>query len=1063
MADSTRSKSPNIIDQTEFRGIVGEDLDVFATIWSAEADQQDSDDDESSQPQHPISVPVIVQEDDSILVFLYNYSGILRITKGGPNKSELNLSFGAMKLPSTNEEAKANAKRSSSSRSSFSGLVDAGSQSSSVYLDAYCDEKSNSSLGGGTSTSNTPVRVQNFYTGEISYTTTPTSKNRGSKTRGSPTTTPNENGVSSTQNQNGNNNNSNNNQQSPKQFPKSDNYSPKRSLQQEASNCPSPSPRRQMNEDGSGKSPRKGSWTHPSPAIKEMQFELSDEEEDDNNHNDNNNGSPKRSPRQQINGDGSGRSPRKVSWKHRSPKNFHAEPFETCDEEDEGYNNHDVDPLNSSSTPKVQSPKQGQQQSTRISQNSQSPKQEQQGPSQTHDEDNLKPKKFSDLKSPRKQVVLRMVPSIIPESSERSETEGSETIDDLDKADYCNSHGDHEEPLAPPAPASTFRALRSLSILKKKSTIVTAPPPPKLPMELPFADNLFGDESSMDSSISEKKAASKRDGNWLQKDQQRPQPSKKTDMGFDTSIGFEDLEMISRRFGQPTGQQPKVVDRDSASREGKKEDDAPGASGRAFDYRPQSTSAQEPSLDFNRMQAKFSQSTVDRFNSSTVSQYEDWDKEESSYASPLHEACDSPFPTLSALQSILTEYPRAVKKRDDQGRLPLHILVSNQELIFEGGEVGRETATEIARQMMDLYPEAVYVEDDDGRVPFTLPIIRWIDWTYSNDFANMPPAGNFSSNATTFASRLASSWGLGSGSGSGGSRRATSAADTKAKADSDKLAKDEDALWTRFPAAEITEDVEWCFEMLSLALDSSGGKTAGGIGRPQLSYKKQLQDRKKLVTNVASIPLLLKTVLLLESNDARKRILRSPIIRRVFLCPEALGEWLTAMLITPPVASRLAVTYLEVISDVTVQDFIGDFRKATPADTEDFKVARKLVYDELFELGGVIPALVVLNEKYIERAASTKAVYFLMSASLTQPLVVALVVTDFVMQITLMLAFRSTIIMPEVAVLTENLAIPGIHVIFSICSYLLFRQAVDLIALGRVSRKVLKRHVFDLW
>ena len=446
------------------------------------------------------------------------------------------------------------------------------------------------------------------------------------------------------------------------------------------------------------------------------------------------------------------------------------------------------------------------------------------------------------------------------------------------------------------------------------------------------------------------------------------------------------------------------------------------------------------------------------------SNYDLWDPAESDYASALHEACDSPFATLSELEDALHYHPDTVSKQDEDGKLPLHILSNNLELIKHGGEAGREMATSFAKKLIKAYPNGALTTDSAGRVPFTDLIRQWIEWTYESDKGTQP-TGNTSDRTApgskSFASRLALK--LGNNSDHRRNQTTRQLAGISESGQVDGGTSTGGGSLKKFPPAEITEEVDWCFDMLSVAMDLSGGKTAAGVSRPLLSYQKQLLDREKLASEIASIPLLLKTIFLLESNSARTRLLNSSIVKRVLLSPESVGPWVTSMLRYRPIPSRLAVDYFELISTVKVEDYIGDFRKASPGDFQEFRGARETVYDAIMELGGTIPSLVVLDEKEIERAASTRAIYFVMSKSLTQPLVVALVVTDFVMQITVMLAFRGFASNESTRNVSQHLLIDVNQVIIIIGCYLLFREIINVIALARISVRVLLRHVTDLW
>jgi hypothetical protein len=73
--------------------------------------------------------------------------------------------------------------------------------------------------------------------------------------------------------------------------------------------------------------------------------------------------------------------------------------------------------------------------------------------------------------------------------------------------------------------------------------------------------------------------------------------------------------------------------------------------------------------------------------------------------------------------------------------------------------------------------------------------------------------------------------------------------------------------------------------------------------------------------------------------------------------------------------SRWAIDYLALVSDTTIDDYIGRFRHGTPADKEAFHLARLGVFNAVDALDGTVASLVILEEREMERAASTSVIW----------------------------------------------------------------------------------------
>jgi hypothetical protein len=201
------------------------------------------------------------------------------------------------------------------------------------------------------------------------------------------------------------------------------------------------------------------------------------------------------------------------------------------------------------------------------------------------------------------------------------------------------------------------------------------------------------------------------------------------------------------------------------------------------------------------------------------------------------------------------------------------------------------------------------------------------------------------------------------------------------------------------------------FEMLSEAMNELSGKGATlhhrHSSRPSLKNPLGHNDeaRAALATHVATLlPSIFKTILLLddEGGKTRKKLLKTSFVRRLLLCPETVGPWITTMLRKKGLPSKRAIDYLGIISNTTAEDFVGTSRCVTNDDIDAFREERGRVFAAIDDLEGTIASLVVLEQREVERAAGTSVVWYIMNENLARPFVVSLVIIDFVEHLVLL-------------------------------------------------------------
>ena len=368
----------------------------------------------------------------------------------------------------------------------------------------------------------------------------------------------------------------------------------------------------------------------------------------------------------------------------------------------------------------------------------------------------------------------------------------------------------------------------------------------------------------------------------------------------------------------------------------------------------------------------------------------------------LHRLCAESDVVLSQLVDELESNPQSASIKDSLGRFPLHVLGLNDDLL--SSMIGQATASEFALTLMQAYPDAITTKDDDGFMPFVELIKIWHDWVYdqnakSKDSARPAFMGadrirevfvdmDFSS--VNNASRSNDNMGRGASD-----NRVSNVSETSARS---------------FPTVDLWNEVEWCFDMLSEAMDEFGGKSGGlhtkHSRRTLINvYGNSDQSRTDLATHVATtMPTIMKTILLIENRGEgiRTKLLNSSLVRRLILCPVIIGPWVTIMLRKRGIPSTRAIDFLVLVSQTNVEDYVGSYRSILDNDRVAFQMQRDLVFAAMDELEGTVASLVVLPEREIERAAASSVVWYIMNDNLARPFVVSLVLVDFAMHVTLL-------------------------------------------------------------
>jgi hypothetical protein len=410
--------------------------------------------------------------------------------------------------------------------------------------------------------------------------------------------------------------------------------------------------------------------------------------------------------------------------------------------------------------------------------------------------------------------------------------------------------------------------------------------------------------------------------------------------------------------------------------------------------------------------------------------------------SPLHDLCSHPTVTLTELQNCLQQYPQAPFVTNSRGQSCLHLLTDNAALWY---------ATDLSESPLQLLftlvkhnPLALAMEDIQHQLPLLSILHQWVHEQYSTRPAEQKGSKTL---LEKFVQR-----GVMVGSGI---QRAIGQASLLNNNDIDdrsenttSLVATSTAISVKFPQAQVSQAVELALSVLSVGFTTPV---------PSHAWPEQ-QDMKTMVCRriATHTPQFLPTMLLVEPTDMRTQLLSSPFLQRLLLEPATVeASWLVTLMRKKGLSCRRAVDYLELVSDVSLEDYCGSLETDVTTERLLYKEHRTQLFDKIGDIGGLIPSLFVLDEKEMERAAATPALWHAMHQCLKRPFIIGIVLVDFVLHLTLTLSFRASVL-----VVNDGAFGGGIptRVVTSITCFYVMRKVSEAISLWNISKTVM-RHV----
>lgn len=459
------------------------------------------------------------------------------------------------------------------------------------------------------------------------------------------------------------------------------------------------------------------------------------------------------------------------------------------------------------------------------------------------------------------------------------------------------------------------------------------------------------------------------------------------------------------------------------------------------------------------------------------------DDEDDANGTELHHACASH--SLSRIRTLLLGGDGDstgggaiddLRKCDRKGRLPLHIFVNNRSLI-ESDPKGCE---DVVLAMIDcMGGPGVIVHNSDalsscGLIPFVYILRLWVDRLHRgatmtttptfitplgggrvSNLDDKPPlaesdaAAQSSSdvNAKSSSSSVPLEKASSSSSTSPSRRRVTyrSLLPSSSSANDTTLSK----MQLIPTSVAISVHERWAVRLLSRLIDEHVETT-----------------REAILTNVASVPLFLKSVLLIDDTEAMTEVLNSSLVRHVVVDKRSINVWLCAMLTNTKEVKVRAVTFLKLLSRLTLTDLAASSQspdRFSAKEMERFTTLQEETFNAVYVMPGFVPAVLELGGLTIENISTTSVMRYITDRTIRKESVFFVLILDFFYSLFLLMGYRLNV---EFILFYQDVNGPEYYnehtyistSIRGIAGYFFIKEALTLLSLYMTSPKLAKRY-----
>ena len=400
----------------------------------------------------------------------------------------------------------------------------------------------------------------------------------------------------------------------------------------------------------------------------------------------------------------------------------------------------------------------------------------------------------------------------------------------------------------------------------------------------------------------------------------------------------------------------------------------------------------------------------------------------------FHEECAyTTYLNINTLCAMLKANPKLASIPDDDGNYPVHIFASNESIVHTVAESNsNQQVEEFISELYSAFPLPFYGDVHD--MPFAGIILEWIG-RYQQQ-CTIESEDRSILNAKEVAKEL-----------------------TMRLREASSLSVEEDIKSLKLISSKVsvTPQLVHSIKMLSVIIDNIV-QSAYEASRGDVDIIFGNKGREDIIGNIASIPYLLRTILLIDDKDDRYELLHSSLIQHVLLNPESVGQWVITMICGNSNARKSFVVYLKLVSSMSLSKTLGIEKRWSPSSLGFFHREQIHLFERMGKVEMFVPCMVCLGEDLLLEAAPTKAVVYQIDKILGDPLAVSMIYNDTILHVILMISYRAILVLVYSPLIPTPSKDYGEYFFLgmTILSYFTVRDISTLIATAVSSKYVLR-------
>jgi len=258
----------------------------------------------------------------------------------------------------------------------------------------------------------------------------------------------------------------------------------------------------------------------------------------------------------------------------------------------------------------------------------------------------------------------------------------------------------------------------------------------------------------------------------------------------------------------------------------------------------------------------------------------------------------------------------------------------------------------------------------------------------------------------------------------------------------------------------LPSKVVYSFKMLSFILDSLAEQAFEDISTRREFWMLASKRRERIINAVASVPFIVRTILLIQDKKERDALIDSSIVKNLMFQPKSVDLWLVALLSGGERARRCATYYLCLISRSSLSGLVGRKYNWSESDRLRFHSMRADLYKEISKLTGFLPVMLHLKDDLYE-VSTRRAVKYVVESTIGKPLPVYLQFMEMFLLLLLMTSYRIIVELvyafPSEAFLSQYREFW--YLSLSISCYFIMRDLIIMASFSSTEEKLVLRYL----